>query len=94
MALSTEAQKEAWLQKIAEGSAIGCFAMGEAGGAVTPDQMSTSIADGVLNGTKVPVADGGIADVAIVVCATDKGDGATLALVDLSQDLIDKTMCR
>ena len=28
------------------------------------------------------MADGGIADVAIVVCATDKGDGATLALVD------------
>ena len=37
MALGTEAQKEAWLPKIAEGSAIGCFAMGEAGGAVTPD---------------------------------------------------------
>ena len=73
MTLGTEAQKEAWLPKIAEGSAIGCFAMGEAGGAVTPDQMSTSIADGVLNCTKVPVADGGIADVAIVVCATDKG---------------------
>jgi alkylation response protein AidB-like acyl-CoA dehydrogenase len=64
--------------------------MGEAGGAVTPDQMSTSLSGGVLNGTKVPVADGGIADVAIVVCTTDKGDGATLALVDLSQDCIDK----
>ena len=47
--------------------------------AVTPDQISTSMADGVINGTKVPVADGGIADVAIVVCKSDGGDGATLA---------------
>ena len=64
--------------------------MGEAGGRVTPDQMSTRIQDGVLNGTKVPVADGGIASVAIVVCASDKGDGASLALVDLSQDAVSK----
>ena len=90
MALGTEAQKQAWLPKLADGSAIGCFALGEAGGAVTPDQISTSMADGVINGTKVPVADGGIADVAIVVCKSDGGDGATLALVDLSQDAVAK----
>ena len=90
MALGTEAQKQAWLPKFADGTAIGCFAMGEAGGRVTPDQMSTRMQDGVLNGTKVPVADGGIANVAIVVCASEKGDGATLALVDLSQDAVSK----
>ncbi len=90
MALGTEAQKQAWLPKFADGTAIGCFAMGEAGGRVTPDQMSTRMQDGVLNGTKVPVADGGIASVAIVVCASDKGDGASLALVDLSQDAVSK----
>ena len=38
--------------KLADGSAIGCFALGEAGGAVTPDQISTSMADGVINGTR------------------------------------------
>ena len=74
MAFGTEAQKQAWLPKFADGTAIGCFAMGEAGGRVTPDQMSTRMQDGVLNGTKVPVADGGIANVAIVVCASDKGE--------------------
>ena len=37
MVLGTEAQKQAWLPKLADGSAIGCFALGEAGGAVTPD---------------------------------------------------------
>ena len=90
MSLGTEAQKQAWLPKLADGSAIGCFALGEAGGAVTPDQISTSMADGVINGTKVPVADGGIADVAIVVCKSGGGDGATLALVDLSQEAVAK----
>ena len=90
MAHGSEAQKQAWLPKFADGSAIGCFAMGEAGGRMTADQLTTTISDGVINGTKLPVADGGIAHVAIVVCKADSGDGATLALVDLSQDAVER----
>ncbi len=80
----TQAQKEAWLPKLATGEAIGTFALAERHGRQTPKLIETRMKNGALTGTKLPVADGDVADFAIVVSASDKGDGASLWLVDLS----------
>ncbi|MBO6541771.1 MAG: acyl-CoA/acyl-ACP dehydrogenase [Alphaproteobacteria bacterium] len=81
----TEAQKQAWLPKLASGEVIGTFAMSEGPTAASPRTVQTSLADGKLNGVKIPVPDGDIADFAVVLVNTGgKGDRAlSLALVDL-----------
>lgn len=84
LAGSTE-QKEAWLPKLAAGEAIGTFAMAEGPGQTTPKRLTTKASGGKLSGTKTPVADAGIANVAVVLAAHDGGDGATLYLVPLDQ---------
>jgi acyl-CoA dehydrogenase len=75
----TEAQKAAWLPKLASGEAIGTFAWTEGPGAAS-SAVSTRLTNGRLSGVKSPVPDAAIADIMVVVCA-----GPTLALVDLSQ---------
>ena len=80
----SDAQKKAWLPKLAMGEAIGCFAMAEGPRAATPTSIATRVRDGKISGTKVPVPDGDVADFAVVVARTDAGAGATsLFLVDL-----------
>jgi acyl-CoA dehydrogenase len=74
----TPAQKEAWLPKLASGEAIGTFAWTEGLGAAGPT-LSTRFAKGTVTGSKAPVADAALAQLAVVVCA-----GPRLALVDLS----------
>lgn len=74
----TDAQKAAWLPRLASGEAIGTFAWTEGLGAAGT-AVSTRLADGRITGTKAPVPDGELAHVAVVVCA-----GPRLALVDLS----------
>ena len=81
----TEDQKSKYLPKLANGSIIGCFAVSETAGHTTPAGIATTGNDG-LNGSKVPVADGDIADFAIVVARADTGDGATAYIVELNQD--------
>jgi alkylation response protein AidB-like acyl-CoA dehydrogenase len=71
-----EGQKARWLPKLATGEAIGAFAWEEGTG--TPDALQTRLEGGCLTGTKWPVADAGLAHVAVVVCA-----GPSLALVEL-----------
>jgi acyl-CoA dehydrogenase len=75
----SEAQKAAWLPKLASGEIIGAFAWNEGPGAVS-FSVGAKLADGKLTGEKSPVADAGIADIAVVVCA-----GPRLALVELKQ---------
>lgn len=83
----TEEQKQKWLPRLASGEAIGCFAMAEGVQPPSPRTIETRLADGKLTGTKMPVPDGDVADVAVVVAksgpGTSEGD-ITLALVDLS----------
>ncbi len=79
----TTAQRERWLPRLATGDAIGAFALGEGPGQMTPARLATAVAGGKLTGTKVPVADGDIADFAVVVAKADSGDGASLYLVEL-----------
>jgi alkylation response protein AidB-like acyl-CoA dehydrogenase len=82
LAGGSEAQKQAWLPGIARGDAIGCCALTEGPGPVSPMAVKAQVADGKLGGTKIPVADGDVADFAIV--AAQAVDGLSLYLVDLS----------
>ncbi len=81
----TRAQKEKWLPKLATGEAIGTFALAEGPGRPSPKSLKTSLAKGRVRGTKVPVADGDVANVAVVVTKTRAGDKASWQLVDLDQ---------
>ncbi len=82
-AAGSEEQKQSWLPRLANGSAIGTFALVEDFGAPSPAGIRTAFADGALSGTKIAVADGGIADFAVV--AAQSGDGLGLYLVELDQ---------
>ncbi len=83
----SEEQKQSWLPKLASGEVIGTFAMAEGpGAAASPRTVETSFNGGKLNGTKVPVPDGDVANFAIVLANTGgKGERAlSLVLVDLT----------
>lgn len=82
MVAGSDAQKSAWLPKLASGEAIGTFALAEGVGRVTEGAIKASVTGGKLSGTKVPVPDGDIADVAVVVARS--GGQVGLFLVDLN----------
>jgi len=87
LAAGSEAQKSAWLPKLAAGEAIGTFAFAERTGAVTPKTIQLAAADGRLTGTKTAVPDGEIADFAIVAARSAPGSdarGVSLYIVDLT----------
>ena len=73
-----DSQKSEWLPKFASGEAIGTLAVDEAAHHA-PEKIALSARDGKLNGKKIFVADGGIADVFVVPARTAKG--ITLFLV-------------
>lgn len=85
----SDEQKQARLPALAAGSTIGCLAVSEAGGQATAASL-TATCDGKLSGTKVPVADGDIADFAVVITRSDAGDGASAWLVDLAQAAVER----
>jgi glutaryl-CoA dehydrogenase len=73
----SEEQKQAWLPRMATGEAIGCFGLTEPDVGSDPASMRTSArrdgSDWVLNGTKMWITNGGVADVAVVWAQTDGG---------------------
>ena len=73
----SEEQKQEWLPKMAAGEAIGCFGLTEPDVGSDPSQMRTSAKrdgpDWVVNGTKMWITNGSIADLAIVWASTDEG---------------------
>jgi len=79
----SEAQKQAWLPKIAAGEVIGCFASVEKPGPLTEAQVQARVEGGKLTGTKLPVTDGDIADVAVVLAR--EGGRLSLFLVELNR---------
>lgn len=81
----SESQKQTWLPKLASGEVIGTMALTEGMGAPSPKKLQTS-GPSEISGVKIAVPDGDIADFAIVVCHSESGDGASLAIVDLKQD--------
>jgi glutaryl-CoA dehydrogenase len=72
----SDIQKEEWLPKMAAGEAIGCFGLTEPDVGSDPASMRTTARlDGdewVLNGSKMWITNGGIADLAIVWARTDQ----------------------
>src|SRR6201991_3406016 len=82
----SEAQKQKWLPAIASGDAIGTLALFEGTGNPSAQAIKLSATGGALNGSKKPVPDGAIADVAIVAARTGSSGRETdisLFLVDL-----------
>jgi alkylation response protein AidB-like acyl-CoA dehydrogenase len=79
----TDAQKRRLLPKLAEGSAIGCFALAEGTGNPDPAHVRARASGGKLTGSKWPVMDGDVADFAIVAARDDAGEIA-LFLVELT----------
>jgi alkylation response protein AidB-like acyl-CoA dehydrogenase len=75
-------QKQAYLPKIAAGEIIGCLATSEGPGVVTAANLQASVEGGKLSGTKIPVTDGDIADVALVLAR--EGGKPGLFLVDMT----------
>jgi glutaryl-CoA dehydrogenase len=73
----SEEQKEEWLPRMAAGEAIGCFGLTEPDHGSDPSSMSThAVRDGsdwVLNGTKMWITNGSVADIAVVWASTDDG---------------------
>jgi acyl-CoA dehydrogenase len=87
MMAGSEAQKQAWLPKLASGQAVGCFAFVEGTGRMTPAKIRAQAQGGKLTGVKSPVEDGGVADVAIVAARSGGGRGEqaiSLFVVDLN----------
>jgi alkylation response protein AidB-like acyl-CoA dehydrogenase len=78
----SDAQRKRWLPRIAQGDAIGCLALAEGPQVATPANLATRADAGRLTGVKVPVADGDVADFAIVLASEGAGR-ASLFLVDL-----------
>jgi glutaryl-CoA dehydrogenase len=74
----SEAQKDHWLPKLASGEAIGCFGLTEPDFGSNPSGMLTRaerMGDGTwrLNGTKMWITNGTVADVAVVWAQTEEG---------------------
>ncbi|EID53384.1 LOW QUALITY PROTEIN: acyl-CoA dehydrogenase [Saccharomonospora xinjiangensis XJ-54] len=73
----SEEQKQRWLPSLASGEAIGCFGLTEADAGSDPASMRTRArrdgTDWVLDGTKMWITNGTVADVAVVWARTDDG---------------------
>ena len=73
----TEEQKERWLPAMHAAEAIGCFGLTEPDAGSDPGSMRTHArrdgSDWVLNGAKMWITNGTIADVAVVWARTDDG---------------------
>ncbi|HEV8143656.1 MAG TPA: acyl-CoA dehydrogenase [Methylomirabilota bacterium] len=77
-AYGSEAQKEKWLPELATGAKVGCFGLTEPDYGSDPGGMKTrAVKKGneyVLNGTKLWITNGSIADVAVVWAKEDDGE--------------------
>jgi len=73
----SQAQKEEWLPRMAAGEAIGCFGLTEADFGSDPGGMRTRARrdgdDWVLDGTKMWITNGSVADVAVVWARAEEG---------------------
>ena len=76
-AFGSEEQKQRWLPAMARGEAIGCFGLTESHGGSDPSNMKTHAkrdgSDWILNGSKMWITNGTVADAAIVWARTDEG---------------------
>ena len=73
----SEEQKQTWLPQMARGEVIGCFGLTEADSGSDPSSMRTNArrdgSDWIINGSKMWITNGSIADIAIIWARTDDG---------------------
>ncbi len=73
----SEQQKTRWLPAMARGEAIGCFGLTEPHGGSDPGNMKTHAkrdgSDWILNGAKIWITNGSIADIAVIWAMTEDG---------------------
>ena len=73
----SEAQKSEWLPQMASGRAIGCFGLSESDYGSNPSGMLTmakrSGDDWIINGAKMWITNGSVADVAVIWARTEEG---------------------
>jgi glutaryl-CoA dehydrogenase len=78
LSFGTEAQRRAWLPPMARGEVVGCFGLTEADGGSDPGAMRTRAVpqgDGyLLNGSKMWITNGSIADLSIVWAKVREGE--------------------
>ena len=76
-AYGSDEQKAHWLPRLARGEAIGCFGLTEPHGGSDPSNMKTHARrdgdDWIINGSKMWITNGAIADVAVVWAMTEEG---------------------
>ena len=76
-AYGSDEQKDRWLPAMARGEAIGCFGLTEPHGGSDPGNMKTHAKrdgdDWIINGSKMWITNGSIADAAVVWAMTDEG---------------------
>jgi glutaryl-CoA dehydrogenase len=76
-AYGSDEQKQRWLPEMAKGEIIGCFGLTESQGGSDPANMKTHARrdgdDWIINGSKMWITNGSIADIAIVWSKTDEG---------------------
>jgi glutaryl-CoA dehydrogenase len=76
-AFGSEEQKQKWLPRMASGEVIACFGLTEPHGGSDPANMKTRAKkqgkDWVINGAKMWITNGSIADLAVVWAMTDDG---------------------
>src|SRR5690349_20115173 len=81
----SEAQKDEWLPRMAAGEAIGCFGLTEPDHGSDPGSMTTRARrdgdDWVLNGSKMWITNGSIADVAVVWANAGEENGGIRGFV-------------
>jgi glutaryl-CoA dehydrogenase len=74
----SDAQKDRWLPRLQSGAALGCFGLTEPDHGSDPGSMKTrAVRKGneyVLNGTKLWITNGSVADVAVVWAKGDDGE--------------------
>ncbi|GAA3106944.1 acyl-CoA dehydrogenase family protein [Streptosporangium carneum] len=86
-AFGSEEQKREWLPRMAAGEAIGCFGLTEPDSGSDPGSMRTRArregSDWVLDGTKMWITNGSVADVAVVWAGTEDGIRGFLVPTDV-----------
>ena len=76
-AFGSEEQKKYWLPKLFKAEKIGCFGLTESEGGSDPSSMKTKVEETeqgfLLNGSKMWITNGNIADIAVVWAKTNNG---------------------